>query len=530
MLTHLRARNLGLIADAELDPDAGFTVITGETGAGKTLLLGALRLLLGEQADSSVVGPFADRAQADGVLGLDGELGISRVVPADGRSRSYLDGAIASADALAERVGTAIEVIGQHDQLKLKSASYVLALVDAALDGEGIENKQRYSAAWGALRTLREEAVLIGGSESELARELDLVRHQQREIEAAGFSVGEEAELESAQSRLRHAEELKELFRSSLDAISHMDLKSGELVAALGRIRELDESTASLLETATGIESGVDELRRDLRDSAEALVDDPATLQEIEQRLTTLGELKRKYGRTIGEVLEFVERAALRAEEIESLLGRSASISEEMGRVEAEAESAALVLSDSRKRAAVRLEKTISAHLGELGLETASVQFAFDPVDLGANGADRVTFRFSSHEGLQAGAVASVASGGELSRLILAVSLAGSSDEVATLVFDEVDTGIGGVTALAMGRKLASLADTRQVLCVTHLPQVAAFADAHYVVTRRGDEARLAKVDGPDRLEELARMIAGLPDSDRGQEAAKELLEIAGHS
>lgn len=528
MLLHVRARNLGVIRDAAIDPDEGLTVITGETGAGKTLLLGGLRLLLGEPADSAIVGPFGDAAQADGILVDGDELGISRVVPSSGRSRSYLDGVVASAAALAQRAGAFVEIVGQHDKLELTRRRRVLSLLDANMDGAGQLERDGYASAWVELRRLVDEAGELGGSDAELARELDLVRHQHREIDSAGFRPGDDLDLEHQESRLRNAHEIREHLGAAVQAADAMDQASGELVSRLRRIGALDPGASQLVEDAESVAIMSSELGRDLRDAVDDLVDDPEALARIDERLTLLGELKRKYGKTVEEILAFADRARERERELASLTARAASIDAELEGARAVVGNAAGGLRRARQRTAKRIEKTIVAHLSELGLETATVSFHFEEVEPGRTGGDRVEIHFASHAGLTPGPLTAVASGGELSRLILAISLATSAADAETLVFDEVDAGVGGATALAMGRKLADLAQGRQVLCVTHLPQVAAFADSHFVISRSGNEASIRKVEGPERLEELSRMIAGLPESDRGQQAAIELLELSG--
>jgi DNA repair protein RecN (Recombination protein N) len=528
MLEHLRARNLGLIRDAEIDPGPGLTVITGETGAGKTLLLGALRLLLGETSDASVVGPFGDSAQADGLFVDDGELGITRIVPGSGRSRSYLDGAVASVEALAGRVGSLVEVVGQHDQLELKKPKHILGMLDSNLDGEGRELRDSYHLAWRTLQERLEEAAKLGGSDTELARELDLLQHQHREITEAGFAPGDDVGLEQKEKRLRNAAEIREHLAAAITAATTIDDASGELVSRLRKIESLDSGADVLAATAESLAITATDLNRDLAGSVDDLVDDPAALSEIEERLNLLGNLKRKYGKTVDEVLAFGKEAGERAIEVEVLLARASSIGAEVEDARAVVEEQARALSAARRTIADRISEEMVAHLREVGLDAATVTFHFDDAEPGPSGADRVEIHFASHAGLQPGPLTKVASGGELSRLILAISLSTSMSAESTLVFDEVDTGIGGATALAMGRKLADLAMGRQVLCVTHLPQVAAFADTHYVITRSGSEASVARVSGPGRLEELSRMIAGLPESERGQQAAVELLELSG--
>jgi DNA repair protein RecN (Recombination protein N) len=528
MLEHLRARNLGLIRDAEIDPGPGLTVITGETGAGKTLLLGALRLLLGENSDASVVGPFGDSAQADGLFVSEGELGVTRIVPASGRSRSYLDGTVASVEALAGRVGSLVEVVGQHDQLELKKPRHILSMVDSNLVGESRELLDSYHVAWRTLQERLEEAAKLGGSGAELARELDLLHHQNKEITEGGFAPGDDAVLEQKEKRLRNAAEIREHLAAAITAASSIDDASGELVSRMRKIESLDPGAGSLAAAAESLAISATDLNRELAGSVDDLEDDSGSLAVIEERLNLLGNLKRKYGKTVDEIIAFGSKAGERAIEVEGLLARAESINQEIEDARAIVDEQARALSMMRHTVADRISKEMMAHLGEIGLDSATVRIHFEDVEPGPSGADRVEIHFASHAGLQPGPLTKVASGGELSRLILAISLSTSTSDETTLVFDEVDTGIGGATALAMGRKLADLAVSRQVLCVTHLPQVAAFADTHYVIARTDEEASVARVSGTGRLEELSRMIAGLPESERGQQAAVELLELSG--
>ncbi len=529
MLEHLRAKNLGLLRDAAIEPAAGLTVISGETGAGKTLLLGALRLLMGEPTEPKLVGPFAETSQADGVFSTpEGEFGVSRVVPSSGRSRSYLDGVVVSAAALTERLISHIEVVGQHDQMALKGSRYARELLDENLSKSGRSVKEKYRDLWDSLAALRAEAEELGGTQLELTRELDLLEYQTAEIEQAGLAPGDDKMLEEQQGRLRNANEIREHLHAALEASSVIDAASGEMVSRLRKVAALDTSVQVLADSSEEIAIGAGELGRDLQAAIDSLVDDPGRLAEIEHRLNAIGDLKRKYGKTVEEVLQFGVEAERKKEHVRHLLARGKIIGSEVARAESSLGGLGNQLSKARKAVSRRLEKQIQSHLGEIALESATVSIKVAQGEPGPTGQDTVEILFASHKGLKPGPVSNVASGGELSRLILSLSLATSRGNETTLVFDEVDAGVGGATALAMAKKLADLAGDRQVLCVTHLPQVAAYADKHYVVDRDGDQATVRLADGVERLEELSRMIAGLPESDRGQEAARELLELAG--
>jgi DNA repair protein RecN (Recombination protein N) len=262
--------------------------------------------------------------------------------------------------------------------------------------------------------------------------------------------------------------------------------------------------------------------------AGEGLDLDPSQLEELESQLTAIGDLKRKYGRTLAEVIAYGDEVGRRADELEELIRDSDRVDEMIDRGRGEVRALAEDLTKERLKVATSVAGKMTDHLGDLGLGSARVALELRPVEPGPLGADRVLMTFASDSRLEPGDVASVASGGELSRLVLALRLATRSDDATTLVFDEVDTGIGGKTALAMGAKLAELARASQVLCVTHLPQVAAHADTHFVV-ERGDDgpARVRRVEDDDRVAEIARMLAGLPDSEAGRTAAAELLDGA---
>jgi DNA repair protein RecN (Recombination protein N) len=528
MLTYLRARNLGVLEDASIEPGPGFTVITGETGAGKTMLLGALRLLTGEKAKPSSVGPFGDETVSEGLFSVgDDELGITRVVPRSGKSRAYLDGSLVAATALAHRLGDLVEIVGQHDQMLLKSSQSVLQLVDGALDGKGQKVREGYDVTWARHRAALDRQRQLGGDRMGLERELDLVRYQVREIESASLEPGDDRRMESMLSRLRSAELIRDnlgLAREELESIAD---SAGSVVSRLRKVAAVDDTVHDRLAQAEAIGEMTQDLLRQVREAAETTSEDPDALEQVEQRLTALGDLKRKYGKTLDDVLEFGTDAARRASELESLLEEASAIEDLVVATGKDVIETGSELTAARGSAIARIEEDAKEHLAVLGLPSVALRFVVEATEPGSSGADRIELLFASDDRLEAGAVQDVASGGELSRLVLALRLATRSQDTTTLVFDEVDAGVGGATALALGRKLAELAQSCQVLCVTHLPQVAAFADAHYVIDRAGTSAMVRLVEGEERLTELSRMLAGLPESERGREAAAELLEGA---
>lgn len=529
MLEHLRVANLGVLQDAAIDPSPGFTVITGETGAGKTLLLGGLRLILGGKADSAAVGPFGEHTQIDGLFDVgDRELGVSRVVPRHGRSRAHLEGTIVSAAALQDRLGSLVDIVGQHDQLSITKPSHLLDIVDTILDDTGRTAREAYRTAWTSLQDAVGRQEQLGGDQISLARELDLSRYQADEIASARLEPGLDEQIEVDVSRLRNVEEIREHLSETVRLTESMAEMAGELVSRMRKATGLDPALGRLAGDADGLAAAISELTRESRSSADLLEADPARLDDLEGRLTAIGDLKRKYGRTLDEVIAYGTEASRRAAELQELIDDADEIDARIARARAEVRARAGKLHESRTDAAAEVSKRMQLHLSDLGLATAKVSIQVQETEPGPTGADRIVMEFASDSRLETGDVASVASGGELSRLVLALRLATRSEGTATLVFDEVDTGIGGKTALAMGAKLAELAKSSQVLCVTHLPQVAAHADTHYVVERPTDDAAGVRlVVDDDRVEEITRMLAGLPESEAGRTAAAELLKGA---
>lgn len=530
MLDELRVSNLGVIDTAHVEPGPGLVVLTGETGAGKTLLVGALGLLLGWPARSGLIGPSGDEARVDGRFVFEGvETTVARRV-VSGRSRAYLDGEMVPLAAIADRSSSLVEVVAQHDHLRIGREDTLRRLVDNLLDGDGLRAQQAYAVAWERLASARAVVEELGGDLRSLERERELARYQADEIGGAGFSTGDDEALAADARRLRHAEELQTRLATAHDALDGAADALAVSAGELDRVVTLDEQLAELAKRAGDLVATMRDLGSDVRRAVESAVDDPARLAEVEERLALLGALRRKYGASLGEVLSFGEDAARRAHELEALLGRADEITDELDEARAGAIAAGEALAGARTVAARRLADEAAGHLMDLGFGEPVVEITVTAAEPRASGCDRLTLMFASDRRLPPGPVHKVASGGELSRLVLALRLAGGVAEVPVIVFDEIDAGIGGRVGFDLGRKLAGLARTSQVFVVTHLPQVAAFAESHVVVERDAQGARVRSVDGPARLEELARMLAGFGDSAQGQDHAAELLAKARQS
>jgi len=458
------------------------------------------------------------------------EVGAGRHLKREGRSRTYLDGAIASAAALDAATDGTVEIVGQHDQLAITRASEVRRLVDRAMDDERRTARETYASAWREWTALLTDREALGGDRHALERERAAARHDVEIIDSAGFTIGDDDELSTRLGRLRNAEQIRFLAAESGEAVQRILEETGRLIGTLRRARALDPGIEPAIGTAGGIESEAGELARDIADLLGDLDHEPEELEAAEQRQSQLGDLQRRYGPSLSDVLDFAASQRRRLIELEDLLARADRIEGDLAAARARLDSAGDALRQVRSLVGRELAEAAVGHLIELGFVRPFVEIAFAAADASADGADTATIRFASDDRLEAGPISRVASGGELSRLVLALRLAGEIGDTESLVFDEVDAGVGGVTAISVGEKLAALSTVRQVLCVTHLPQVAAYADAHWVVERDGNEAVVRKVDGPARVEELSRMLAGMPESERGRDAAEELLVRSGRA
>ena len=539
MLVELRARELGVIADLTLVLGPGMTAITGETGAGKTLVVEAIDLLVGGRADPRAVRAGAAEAVVEGRFapggpaaqaGEDGgERVLRRVVPAQGRSRAHVDGTMATAAELAELGRKLVDLHGQHAHQSLLHP----ATQRAALDAFGRVDLSPLVAA--RHRQAELDAVLaeLGGDARARAREVDLLRHQVAELAAAAIAgPDEDAALADEEDRLGGAEAHREAAATAhalLAADSGAADTLGLAVAAVHGRGPL----AAIEQRLRGLSAELADVAGELRDAAESLESDPARLDAVRERRQLLRDLRRKYGDTLAEVLEFAVEARDRLAHLEQLEGRAASLEAERAEAAAAVAAAAAQVLRQRRAAAPRLAAAVRARLAELAM--ARVEVA---VEVGGNDGSDVSFLLAANPGEPAAPLTKVASGGELARTMLALRLAltgaGRGDAggaVPTLVFDEVDAGIGGEAALAVGRSLAALSRDHQVLVVTHLAQVAAFADSQVVVEKEESGGRTISTasvaEGDGRIRELARMLSGQPDAGPARAHAEELLRAA---
>jgi DNA repair protein RecN (Recombination protein N) len=544
VLRELHISGLGVIHDLDLDLHPGLNVLTGETGAGKTMVTVGLTLALGARADSSLVrdGAQAARVQArfDATESTadwseDGEVLLARSVNADGKSAARVGGQLATASTLAELGSSFVEVHGQHQAQRLLSSPTQTGFLDRFAGDAQLVALAAYRETWERSRNARTALDTLAAASRERERELDLLAYQVREIETVDPVVGETDRLTTEEARLAHVERLLERSREAEDTLAG-DGALGDVAAgaanALIEASRLDPRAEGLAERARSLSTELAELARDVRDYREGLAADPDRLQEIRERLSVLKGLQRKYGATEAEVLAFLQEAAARLITLETADERLSEMSEEADRLRADLQERAGNVTRGRAEAAPALATALERELQQLGMPGATVAVELDPSpELGPTGAERVELRLSPSPGQKSSPLAKTASGGELSRTMLACrSVMADLDDVPTLVFDEVDAGIGGEAGLAVGRRLAHLAKGRQVLVVTHLPQIACFADRHILVEKASVTATVRVLSDDERVHELSRMLAGLTGSEGAVTHAEELLATASAS
>ena len=556
MLTELSVQALGVIDRADISLAGGCSALTGETGAGKTLLVAAMGLLLGGRADRTLVREQASEALVEGrfvlpadhaavrrlveggVVAPEGpevEVVLSRSIAADARSKARINGRLVPVALLEELAPHLVEIAGQHEHHRLGSSGYQRALLDTYCGPEVVALAQQVRDVVREATSARRELDELKAGVRERERELDILRYEANEIASAGLARGESARLLEEARRLEHSEAIS----LGIDAArEHLDGENGaadQVTSALRALKHASEIDASLLPLTQRLEAAALDIADVASDLAtRAVQPDPEQLEEVRGRIDVIGRLRRKYGDDEGDILGYLERAQARIAELEAVDEGLEQRAEAVAALDARAAELAAKLRTHRTDASPRLEKELVAALEDLSLPGARVEIRVDPTDMHEGGIDDVRFLVSLNRGANVRPLSKVASGGELSRLSLALALLTTAGTAGTLVFDEVDAGVGGATAHSVGRALAGLARTAgvQVLVVTHLPQVAAFADHQFRITKSvtGDRTSSAveHVSGNARVDELSRMLAGLPESERAREHAQELLELAG--
>ncbi len=524
MLIELHIEDLGVISSLDLVVGSGLTVFTGETGAGKTMLVEAISLLVGGRADAAMVRAGASEARVEGRFADgDDEVVLARVIPVDGRSRAYVNGRLATVSTLVEHGTRLVDIHGQHAHQSLLGTGAQRAALDrfAEVDLEPLRS------ARARLTEIDASLAALGGDVRTRAREIDLLRFQLEELDAAAIvSADEDAQLEQREDVLSGAQAHREASIAAADALT---TDGGALDAVRSAIAALGSRGpfADLAVRLRGVVVELDDIAAEVRRVADGIDDDPATLASITERRQLLRNLRRKYGDTLDEVIEFQRSTRERLDELEGYDQAVSRLETERASAMLDERRAAAAVGERRRGATAALGAAVQSGLRELAMPRAEIVVEVGAEDPG----DDVTFLLAANPGTAPLPLSKVASGGELARTMLALRLV-LIEAPGTLVFDEVDAGIGGTAATAVGAALAQLSTTHQVFVVTHLAQVAALADHQVLVTKHiatdetGErtEARATLIEGDGRVGEIARMLSGSPDSVAAREHAAELL------
>jgi DNA repair protein RecN (Recombination protein N) len=548
MLTDLTIKNVAIINTLQITFKPGLTVLTGETGAGKSIIIDAVGLIMGNRASSDLIRSGEEEAVVEALFdistlpeikqllieaGFDAadELLIKRSLSRGGKNRIFINGGMATLALLTDIAPRLINIYGQHDSQTLLKPENHLRLLDA-FGGIG-DRRQKFTALFNRLGSVREELAGLEHAEREAERRLDLLSYQSDEITKAELKAGEEEQLEEQRQLLAHAEKLGGVSSEAFDRLYGGDgALLGQLKRISASITELSAIDVSLQGTSASIEGAylqLEDAAITLRDYASRIESDPAALGQIDDRLDQIGRLKKKYAPTVEEILAYKAGIDAELDQLQSREQCRQTLEAERDRMEEELKQAGGELSAARVQAAIKLKRALESEAHQLAMKGAVIEPALEPlVEPRSSGFERVEFLFSPNPGEIPRPLGRIASGGELSRLMLAIKQVLPEGDVPTLIFDEVDTGIGGATSELVGSKLKNVAAGQQVLCITHLPQVAVFADQQLrvekVITDGRTTTRILELDPNERTHEVARMLAGATVTDSALKHATEML------
>lgn len=560
MLLEIRIENLLLIDRAELRLGPGLNSITGETGAGKTVLAHSLDLIMGGKARQNIVRPGADEAYVEGVFEMPKgflddpelaeiaerlpedaeEISLGRRVSAGGRTSAFIQGRSASAADLQAIGSRLLAFYGQHEHRRLTLASTQMDTLDGFVGAGQLELRERHREAHSEVTSLERRLTELRERSGARERDIDLLRFELSEIEAAELDADEEVELEETRSRLRHSEGLRSAAATSQSALAGAGEEGGGAAEAIGRVvgeltavEGVDSELDSIAVRARALEVEIGEMAGELRSYADGIDSDPASLQQIEERLDLIDRLKRKHGGTLESVLVHADHCRSEIEALEGGEELSQELEAELAEATSRRDQIASELAAARRTAAPALEKKVAAELDQLAMSGAKLEVSVEesPDGHGPWGSDRVEFRVATNPGMPASPLRDAASGGEMSRVLLALAKQAGGSAEQTFVFDEIDAGIGGNTAKAVGEALRDLGESGQVLCITHLAQVASVAGTHFRIekTVEGDSAvaMVEQVEGDQLVAEIVRMLGGDDEKGAVGKHALELLDAA---
>ena len=548
MLSLLHIENIAVIEHSDISFDRGFNILTGETGAGKSIVIDAISAILGERAYRDMIRTGANKAQVRAVftdvpqlswfeendVEYDPETIIQREIYLDGKNVCRVNGTLVTVSILRKLGIQLINIHGQHDSASLFDENNHLQFLDSFANNEALRND--YANKYEAVAKLRREIDRMTMDEGEKLRRMEMLKHQIQEISKANLEVGEDEILEERRKLLQNAEKISDGIETAVECLyggSESDGAASLLAQAereLARIARFTDSFAAMHERVTDLMYQVQDIAEEVRSARDDLSYSAEELDQIEERLDIIHKLRRKYGVTCADILEYLENAKKELDEIEFADDHLERLKKKLKDAEKTAWDAALTLRKNRQLTAKELSKRILTELAQLDMPRVQFECSFTELELTANGADAVAFYMSANAGEALKPMSKVASGGELARIMLAMkNVLAEQDQVATLIFDEVDTGVSGRAAQKVAEKLRSVAKTKQVLCVTHLPQLAALANTHLLIAKSERDGRtytsVTPLDMEGRKRELARIIGGANITETTLKSAEEMLK-----
>ena len=549
MLSLLHIENIAVIERSDISFDQGFNVLTGETGAGKSIVIDAISAILGERAYRDMIRTGTSKASVRAVftdvphfpwfeengVDYDPETVIQREIHLDGKNVCRVNGSLVSVSILRKLGIQLINIHGQHDSASLFDEENHLTYLDSFGDNESL--RADYLEKYETVAKLRREIDRMTMDEGEKLRRMETLRYQIAEIEKAQLEAGEDETLEARRKLLQNAEKLSNGMDEAVECLYGGDDSDGAagLLAqaeyALSRLARFSESFASLHERVNDLKYQVQDVAEEVRDARDELSYSADELEQIEERLDVIHKLRRKYGVTCADILEYLERAKKELDDIEFADDHLERLKKKLQKAEKTAWDAAFALREDRKKTALSMSQRILTELAQLDMPRVQFSCEFRELDLTASGADAVAFYMSANAGEALKPMSKVASGGELARIMLAMkNVLAEKDDIATLIFDEVDTGVSGRAAQKVAEKLRAVAQHKQVLCVTHLPQLAALAQTHLLIAKSEREGRtftsVTPLDIDGRKRELARIIGGTNITDTTLKSAEEMLRL----
>lgn len=553
MLKELYIKNIAVIDKLEMTVNGGLNVLTGETGAGKSIIIDSVNLISGGRADKLLVRHGCDKAVVKAVFSAgsavcarleendieteNGDIFMARTITTDGKTTAKINDVPVTVNFMREIADMLINIHGQHDSQALLTPLRHIEFIDSY--AKNMHEREEYRRCYLHVRELEQELSKLMIDEQEKGRLTDLLKYQTKEIEKADLKIGEEEELKSRRDIFRNSEKINEavetaylmLYDSDDDNSAYDKISSA--VSAMRTIEGINEKTDSVCASLSDILYSIEDAAHDIKEFAEGTAYDENMLNEVEGRLDLISNLKRKYGSTVEEILAFAQRASAQLGEIERSDERINEIETELAAARKELSDKAKRLTDTRRKAGEKLRRAVEEMLMFLDMEKTRFRVSIEKKeDFEENGADKVEFLISTNPGEPLKPLVKIASGGELSRIMLAIkSVLADADKVKTLIFDEIDTGVSGEAALRIARTLSELAKTKQIICITHLPQLTAAGDTHYLITKdvSGEKAKTSvrELGGEERVEELARITDGKNITETAKQHARELIAKA---